>query len=81
MQYPCLDDVTIDRDIFRIIVNGEFQHSLWPAAIAIPEGWSSAGVVGDKATCLAYLDVACMNIRPCSLPEPMHCASRYAARV
>jgi uncharacterized protein YbdZ (MbtH family) len=52
-ETPRPDDITIDGDVFRVLVNHEDQHSLWPAARAIPGGWTSVGPIGDKATYLA----------------------------
>jgi MbtH protein len=65
------DDVTIDGEVFRVLVNDEGQHSLWPAGLAIPEGWNSVGPVGDKPTCLAYVEANWTDMRPRSLREVM----------
>jgi MbtH protein len=68
---PRPDDLTIDGDVYRVLVNDEDQHSLWPAALAIPDGWTSVGPVGNKETCLAYVEANWTDLRPRSLREAM----------
>jgi MbtH protein len=70
-QPPQANDIAIDGDVFRVLVNDEDQHSIWPAGIAIPDGWSSVGPAGDKATCLAYVEANWTDMRPRSLREAM----------
>jgi MbtH protein len=65
-----LDDFTLDGDLFQVLVNGEEQHSLWPAAQPAPEGWRQVGPVGSKAECLAYVDQNWVDMRPKSLRGP-----------
>ncbi|WP_435105204.1 MbtH family protein [Arhodomonas sp. AD133] len=62
-----------DRDdaVFRVLVNQEEQYSLWPEWKAIPGGWRDTGVVGDKATCLDYVEKTWTDMRPRSLREWM----------
>lgn len=61
------DDLSIDGDVFRVLINEEGQHSLWPAGLKIPDGWTSAGPVGDKSNCLAYVEANWTDLRPNSL--------------
>jgi MbtH protein len=59
-----------DEDGFYVVlVNDENQHSLWPADLAAPAGWT--GVFGpDRRTgCLAYVEEHWTDIRPASLIE------------
>jgi MbtH protein len=65
------DDLSIDGDIFVVLVNAEGQHSLWPAAKAVPEGWSTVHAPASKADCLAYVEANWTDMRPVSLREAM----------
>ncbi len=31
-----------DAGVYRVLINGEGQHSLWPAFIVVPAGWKVA---------------------------------------
>jgi MbtH protein len=55
---------------YLVLVNGEDQHSLWPAAIAVPAGWRTAHGADSRAGCLAYVDSHWTDIRPASLSAP-----------
>jgi uncharacterized protein YbdZ (MbtH family) len=66
-----LDDLTIDGDLFIVLINAEGQHSLWPAAKAIPGGWSLAHPAAGKAECLAYVETHWTDLRPASLRQAM----------
>ncbi|HEY5979695.1 MAG TPA: MbtH family protein [Microlunatus sp.] len=49
---------------FLVLVNDRRQHSLWPAAIAVPDGWTQvAGPTGRQA-CLDYVEANWPDIRP-----------------
>jgi uncharacterized protein YbdZ (MbtH family) len=52
------------EDAFQILVNHEDQHSLWPACADVPPGWARVGPIGDKATCLAWIEEHWTDIRP-----------------
>lgn len=54
---------------YVVLINGEEQHSLWPAAKAIPEGWRQVGAEGSKAECLQYVETHWTDMRPLSLRE------------
>lgn len=60
-----------DKTVFQVVINGEEQYSIWPDYKAIPEGWESVGVSGDKATCLAHIESAWTDMRPKSLRQAM----------
>lgn len=62
-----------DREdgVFRVLVNHEEQYSLWPEWKAIPVGWSDTGVLGDKQTCLDYVEKTWTDMRPLSLRKWM----------
>lgn len=53
---------------YRVLVNRERQHSLWPADIDVPDGWSVAST-GSRAECLAYVEEHWTDLRPASLVD------------
>jgi MbtH protein len=61
----------IDGELFQVLMNAQEQHSLWPAALAAPEGWRRVGPIGAKAECLAYVDAHWVDMRPKSLRDSM----------
>lgn len=52
---------------FRVLVNAEGQHCLWPDFAALPEGWTVAHGPADRAGCLEYVTAAWTDLRPRSL--------------
>nr|WP_163500598.1 MbtH family NRPS accessory protein [Halomonas socia] len=62
-----------DREdgVFRVLVNHEEQYSLWPEWKVIPPGWTDTGVLGDKQTCLDYVEKTWTDMRPLSLRKWM----------
>lgn len=71
MSQEPVDDITIDGDLFRVLVNDEEQHSIWPAAAGIPDGWRSVFEPAGKDECLAYVEKNWTDMRPRSLREAM----------
>jgi MbtH protein len=59
-------DNTDDWD-YKILVNHEEQYSLWPDFKDVPAGWTQVGPVGDKATCLAWVEEHWTDMRPKSI--------------
>jgi uncharacterized protein YbdZ (MbtH family) len=49
---------------FVVLVNDEDQHSLWPAALAVPAGWSTAHGPDGRQQCLDYVEENWTDIRP-----------------
>lgn len=58
-----LDDPDGD---FVVLVNDEQQYSLWPAPIAVPDGWIVAHGPAARADCLAYVRENWTDMRPVS---------------
>ncbi|BBX72918.1 MbtH family protein [Mycobacterium shinjukuense] len=56
---------------FYVLVNGEEQHSLWPAFADVPAGWRVVFGADSRANCLAYVEENWTDIRPRSLREAM----------
>lgn len=54
---------------YRVLVNDEGQHSLWPADIDVPAGWRIARDTGSRADCLAYVEENWTDLRPASLVD------------
>jgi uncharacterized protein YbdZ (MbtH family) len=57
----------IDGDSFLVLVNDEGQHSIWPAGLAVPDGWSRAAGPASKPDCLAFVETNWTDMRPRSL--------------
>jgi MbtH protein len=54
---------------YLVLVNGENQHSLWPASLTVPDGWRSAFGAADRAQCMEYVETHWLDIRPASLAD------------
>jgi MbtH protein len=61
-----------EEGVYRVLVNTEGQHSLWPAAISVPEGWDVAHRDDTRAACLAYIEEHWTDMRPNSLIQFMN---------
>ncbi len=60
-----------DSGVFRVLVNDEGQHSLWPDFAPIPAGWSSVHGPAARTACLEYVERHWTDMRPRSLAEAM----------
>jgi MbtH protein len=54
---------------YRVLVNPEGQHSLWPATQPTPDGWTIAHDTDSRANCLEYIEKNWTDMRPKSLIE------------
>jgi len=54
---------------YRVLVNQEGQHSLWPEVIEVPAGWRQVFGEDSRAACLSYIEESWPDIRPASLSE------------
>lgn len=54
---------------YKVVVNHEGQHSIWPADRDNPVGWRDAGCTGRKEECLSYIEGAWTDLRPRSLRQ------------
>lgn len=52
---------------FLVLVNDEGQHSLWPAFVQVPDGWTVALSEGPRQQALEYVEANWTDIRPKSL--------------
>ncbi len=57
--------------VFRVVVNGEEQYSIWPADREKPTGWNDAGKSGTKEECLAFIKEVWTDMRPLSVRKKM----------
>jgi MbtH protein len=49
-------DQSKDQTIYKVVVNGQDQYSIWPAHRENARGWTDAGKSGTKKECLAYIE-------------------------
>ncbi|WP_457034052.1 MbtH family protein [Kitasatospora sp. P5_F3] len=56
---------------FLVLVNGEGQHSLWPAFVEVPDGWTSVFGEETRPACLEYVEQHWTDLRPLSLVARM----------
>lgn len=56
-----------DEIDYRVLVNAEGQHSLWPAFREIPAGWSAVGPTGPRQGCLDWIEANWTDMRPKSV--------------
>ncbi|AOJ72544.1 MULTISPECIES: MbtH family protein [Burkholderia] len=49
---------------FVVLSNAEGQHSLWPASIAPPAGWSVVFGQAARQPCVDYLDAHWTDLTP-----------------
>jgi MbtH protein len=54
---------------FFVLVNDEGQHSLWPASVDVPAGWSVVYGENTRQECLDYVEANWTDMRPKSLIE------------
>ncbi|GAA4855416.1 mycobactin NRPS accessory protein MbtH [Actinomycetospora corticicola] len=58
---------------FRVLVNAEDQHSLWPVFAEVPSGWTVVFGEGsdgaERAACVSYVEEHWTDLRPRSLRE------------
>ncbi|MEU3745779.1 MULTISPECIES: MbtH family protein [Streptomyces] len=52
---------------YLVLVNDENQHSLWPADIEVPDGWTVVHGATSRQACLDYVDTHWTDMRPASL--------------
>ncbi|MGC9540852.1 MbtH family protein [Streptomyces sp. UG1] len=53
-----------ENGTYLVLTNAQGQHSLWPEAIAVPDGWDVALTASSRAECLAFVEEHWTDIRP-----------------
>jgi MbtH protein len=56
---------------YRVLMNDEGQHSLWPSFAEIPDGWRVVHEEDSRQACLDYVEEHWTDMRPNSLIEAM----------
>jgi MbtH protein len=56
---------------FVVLTNEEGQHSLWPAFMDIPSGWTTACPANGRQACLDYINGNWTDMRPKGLAKDM----------
>ncbi|GAA2091323.1 MbtH family protein [Kitasatospora saccharophila] len=54
---------------FHVLVNGENQHSLWPAFAEVPAGWRAALSSVPREEAVRFVEENWTDLRPLSLIE------------
>ncbi|WP_316529401.1 MbtH family protein [Kitasatospora brasiliensis] len=55
--------------LYKVVVNHEEQHSIWPADRQTPVGWSEVGVTGSREVCLSHIREVWPDITPLSVRQ------------
>ncbi|WP_329310428.1 MbtH family protein [Streptomyces sp. NBC_01262] len=53
--------------VYRVLVNDEGQHSLWPEFVDVPAGWTAAHGPAGRQECLDYIETNWTDMRPKSI--------------
>lgn len=56
---------------FRVLVNEENQHSLWPVFAEAPAGWTVVFGEDSREACVEYIETNWTDMRPKSLIDAM----------
>jgi MbtH protein len=49
---------------YKVLVNHEGQHSIWPSSLPVPNGWTALEFEGRREDCEALVDKVWTNIKP-----------------
>lgn len=60
-----------ENGVFKVLVNAEGQHSLWPSFVDVPAGWTVVKEDDNRAACLDFINENWTDMRPKSLIEAM----------
>ena len=60
-----------DKTVYKVVLNHEEQHSIWPVNRDNPLGWKDAGRTGSKDECLGWIKEVWTDMRPLSLRKRM----------
>lgn len=61
------NNLKMDEQQYKVVVNHEGQHSIWPRGKGNALGWCDQGFVGTKAECLEHIRSVWTDMRPVSL--------------
>jgi MbtH protein len=57
---------------YLVLINDEFQYSLWPAFADVPAGWRIVHPQDARQACLDYIETHWTDMRPQSLIDAMN---------
>lgn len=60
-----------DESGYMVLRNGEGQHSLWPADLEVPDGWTVVKQTSSRSECLEHVEREWSDMRPASLVAAM----------
>ena len=60
---------------YRVLVNDEGQHSLWPVFADVPDGWKVLFGKDGRQECLDFIEKNWTDLRPNSLIRQMEAAA------
>ena len=61
-----------DQDaVYLVLANPEGQHSLWPAAVTVPAGWTVLHGPAGRTECVDFVNANWTDMRPRSLAALM----------
>ncbi|MEU6979147.1 MULTISPECIES: amino acid adenylation domain-containing protein [unclassified Streptomyces] len=67
-----MSNLTEEQDVtYRVVVNAENQHALWPGFAEVPDGWDTAFGPAGRTECLDHVEANWDDIRPSSLSAQM----------
>lgn len=64
------------KNIYKVVLNGEGEYSIWPAHKIIPAGWIYGGKTGRKLDCLEFIERVWTDMRPLSLRKAEEAGAR-----
>lgn len=65
-------NLSIDGDLFVVLVNSLNEYSLWPLDKEIPSGWKNVNFSGSKEECKLYVDQHWLSLMPISKQSTQH---------
>jgi len=65
-----------EKGTYHVLINDEGQHSLWPAFVEVPDGWTIALKSDTRAACLEFINKNWTDMRPKSLIAAMEASKQ-----
>lgn len=48
---------------YEVVINAEWQYSVWPAQRPVPAGWKATGFCDSRELCLKHIDIVWQDMR------------------